>query len=267
VNTEQLGVLLAESAVLAERSVGDDWAEVKTKLGTPVLGPAARLASSGQLEQALRALEVEPRLARAAQTWPKVLATARYGLDDLPRLKAAQAPLVTLAVYCALLCLVQLASAALLSVKVVPVLAAMGAELHLGTRGTPGDALRVLVPLQLVLWALVAWFVRSPRAWWNADLGLAAHATIAAGLLSADAPKVLVAGWLAEEPRLGIDSQHRDLRDDLRAVATSLGHRAEARLKRFVVVVRVGALALVTAQGLWVLAAVYGQLSTLAGAL
>lgn len=266
-NTKELGRLVAEGAVLGERNVAADWAELNVLLGRPVMGPAVTLANSGRLEQALRFIGTDSRLAKAAQTWPRVLASARPGLDALPTRRSLAVPLFTVAVYCALLSLVQLVAATLLSLKVVPVFVQMSVDFHSAQVSDPFEALRLLMPLQLVLWVLFVWLARSPRASWNDDLALAAHAVIGAGLLEAKAPRAMVAGWLAEEPRLVADSSHVELRDDLRAVATSLSNRAEARMKRFAVGVRFAALALVTMQGLWVLSSIYRQLSLFPGAL
>ena len=254
----RLGLLVAEGAAAAGRSIAADLKLLSTTTRHEVFSRAASLADAGRLRDALTALGAPSPVARAAGDWPVVLPSARAGVENLPSTRSLWFGLSVLGSFCLAVGFVQLLVGAILGAKVLPVFAAMA---RTNALSDPRDALALMIPVQVVVWLAALWSLGWKRSPWNRDLGLATHAVVVSSLVEAKAPSDIVSAWLASEPRLAVGGGHVVLAEDLRAVARSFAARAEASMRRFLAVFRFVAVGLLVIEATWMLRAVLVAIS------
>jgi len=232
----------------------------------PVHRNVLAAAKSGSMGPLLRELGVDDDVAQLATLWPRALEPALVRLERLPAPFVFRLHLAQTAAYLFLVGALELAVIGVLGTKVFPVLATISKDFGLVAMLDVQRTASVLFMLGAL--PLAVWVALGLRGWhrlpgWGRDYARAREAWLTTALLDASPPEDVRSAWLAKAQWV---KDATLVQVDLETLARESSSAAERGMARFVALVRVLGLALLTLNAAGVLLAVYGTVARLAEA-
>lgn len=237
----------------------------------PFAPRAASSAAAGQLADALRDLGYDDQRVSLGVAWPTALRRASALLDQLPTPSVIRVPLAQATVWFGFISLVQMVVLAVLSAKVLPVIAQLARDNNAApglSSLLTGALLEVAGPLLgvsvLALLALSLLGAIGP-AWlpgWGRHLRRAREAVATAALIEAQAAPEVLSNWLRQSKTLRVLGSG-PIAEDLLALGAASALRAEHAMRRFVIAYRYFGYALLTTVACGITLGVYYTCSTL----